>query len=231
MIEPGEKAGIINKVSFKNKVNIFSASSNEDLETIQNYINNNDEKEFWSSFDFSRLDEEDWIDVFTDKESKDFHKGILVKEKFIGIIKKCHFDGFVFREGGKILSISPALKRKEVIGLFDSSLLSPFISVKGNNDFFLNYPTYKNVTIQNVRFHLEHGTTLNKYNIEERVKSSQCDVFLFGHTHRKFVQKYNDILILNPGSTSLPRDGKSGSFLLITFSSKEDLKYEFISLQ
>ena len=113
----------------------------------------------------------------------------------------------------------------------DSSLLSPFISVKGNNDFFLKYPTYKNVTIQNVRFHLEHGTTLNKYNIEERVKSSQCDVFLFGHTHRKFVQKYNDILILNPGSTSLPRDGKNGSFLLITFNSKEDLKYEFISLQ
>ena len=123
MIEPGEKAGIINKVSFKNKVNIFSASSNEDLEIIQNYINNNDEKEFWSSFDFSRLVNEDWIDVFTDKESKDFHKGILVKEKFIGILKKCHFDGFVFREGGKILSISPALKRQEVIGLFDSSLV------------------------------------------------------------------------------------------------------------
>ena len=123
IIESGKKAGIINKVSFKNNVNIFSASSNEDLETIQNYINNNDEKEFWSSFDFSRLDEEDWIDVFTDKESKDFHKGILVKEKFIGIIKKCHFDGFVFRDGGEILSISPALKRQEVIGLFDSSLL------------------------------------------------------------------------------------------------------------
>lgn len=123
MIEPGKKAGIINKVSFKNKVNIFSASSNEDLEIIQNYINNNDEKEFWSSFDFSRLVNEDWIDVFTDKESKDFHEGVLVKEKFIGIIKKCHFDGFVFRDGGEILSISPALKRQEVIGLFDSSLL------------------------------------------------------------------------------------------------------------
>ena len=95
MIKPGKKAGIINKVSFKNKVNIFSASSNEDLEIIQNYINNNDEKEFWSSFDFSRLVNEDWIDVFTDKESKDFHKGILVKEKFIGNIKKCHFEGFV----------------------------------------------------------------------------------------------------------------------------------------
>ena len=123
IIESGKKAGIINKVSFKNNVNIFSASSNEDLEIIQNYINNNDEKEFWSSFDFSRLVNEDWIDVFTDKESKDFHKGILVKEKFIGIIKKCHFDGFVFREGGKILSISPALKRQEVICLFDSSLV------------------------------------------------------------------------------------------------------------
>lgn len=123
IIESGKKAGIINKVSFKNNVNIFSASSNEDLEIIQNYINNNDEKEFWSSFDFSRLVEEDWIDVFTDKESKDFHKGILVKEKFIGIIKKCHFDGFVFRDGGEILSISPALKKQEVIGLFDSSLL------------------------------------------------------------------------------------------------------------
>ena len=113
----------------------------------------------------------------------------------------------------------------------DSSLLSPFISVKGNNDFFLNYPIYKDITIQNVKFHLEHGTTLNKYNIEKRVESTLCDVFLFGHTHRRFAQKFKDVLILNPGSTSLPRDGKEGSFLLITFTTKEDLKYEFIPLR
>ena len=123
MLEPGKEAGCIKKVFLRDEINLFSVTSEKDLETIQNYINNNDEKEFWSSFDFSRLVNEDWIDVFTDKESKDFHKGILVKEKFIGIIKKCHFDGFVFREGGKILSISPALKRQEVIGLFDSSLV------------------------------------------------------------------------------------------------------------
>ncbi|MDR3086040.1 MAG: phosphodiesterase [Christensenellaceae bacterium] len=42
----------------------------------------------------------------------------------------------------------------------------------------------------------------------------QGDAFLQGHTHVKRLEKQNGLLLLNPGSVSLPKDGDEGSYLL-----------------
>ena len=39
-----------------------------------------------------------------------------------------------------------------------------------------------------------------------------CDIVLFGHTHVRYQSNENGLYIMNPGSASLPRDGKKPSF-------------------
>ncbi|MDR2513646.1 MAG: phosphodiesterase [Christensenellaceae bacterium] len=40
------------------------------------------------------------------------------------------------------------------------------------------------------------------------------DAFLQGHTHIKRLERQNGLLLMNPGSVSLPKDGDEGSYLL-----------------
>ena len=39
-----------------------------------------------------------------------------------------------------------------------------------------------------------------------------CDIVLFGHTHVRYQSNENGLYMMNPGSASIPRDGKKPSF-------------------
>lgn len=110
-------------------------------------------------------------------------------------------------------------------------LLSPYMAIKGNCDYFSNLPNEKDLIINTVKFHLEHGQFINFNNLESYVTSKNCDIFLFGHLHKKIELKIDNTLILNPGSLTKPRDSNIGSYLLIEFTNKDDLKYKFINLE
>ena len=44
------------------------------------------------------------------------------------------------------------------------------------------------------------------------------DIVIYGHTHRPKVEKFNNILYLNPGSVSKPRSGKYGTVMILTIN-------------
>ena len=55
------------------------------------------------------------------------------------------------------------------------------------------------------------GFTPEKNNIEQ--KKPQIDVYLYGHTHIwKLEKNFRDVLLVNPGSTSLPKGGNPPTF-------------------
>ena len=109
-----------------------------------------------------------------------------------------------------------------------SEYLSPFISIKGNCDYFSNYPLYKDLEICGLKFHLEHGHFINFTNFKEYVESLKCDVFLFGHLHQKVELLFGNTLVLNPGSLFLPRDSEKPSYLIIYIDEEtKELSYEF----
>lgn len=57
------------------------------------------------------------------------------------------------------------------------------------------------------KFYMIHG---HQKPIEELIKDAKekgADVFLYGHYHVKKLEYSDDLLVVNPGSTSIPKDG------------------------
>lgn len=87
-----------------------------------------------------------------------------------------------------------------------------FHSVPGNNDFCTSVPDEKIIEIDGVRIFMAHG---HQYRVKTtvdlifyRTKELQCQIGLFGHTHCAAMTRDGGILLLNPGSVSLPYGGK-----------------------
>jgi putative phosphoesterase len=69
------------------------------------------------------------------------------------------------------------------------------------------------ITFDNYRFYLVHGYEETE---EERIRKAKelgCQVVISGHTHVKVLKEQDGIIVLNPGSTTIPKDGiKSFAF-------------------
>lgn len=101
----------------------------------------------------------------------------------------------------------------------------PYAIVKGNGDFNSTYPEDRLLNIKNKRIFLTHG---HKYDIVYSLNSIYykalelgADIALFGHSHKALNIIEKDIIIMNPGSTSLPRDlNKVKSYGIIEIGEK-----------
>lgn len=49
---------------------------------------------------------------------------------------------------------------------------------------------------------------------------NNCGMALFGHTHCKYYEDLDGVVLCNPGSTALPRDGSIGSFAVLDIDEK-----------
>ncbi len=106
---------------------------------------------------------------------------------------------------------------------------SLFLGVRGNCDYYVGLPVTRDVHFPFGIVHLEHGNRFDGIT-EEYIDSVGCKIFLFGHTHRKFLGRTRSgVWVMNPGSLVLPRDGKLGSYLIaeIDNQSGEVRKAEF----
>ena len=68
-------------------------------------------------------------------------------------------------------------------------LLNRFIFVRGNCDFLSDAPKFRDIDYGAFNIHFEHGNNIDFYNFEKYVESKECDIFLFGHTHKKFAKE------------------------------------------
>lgn len=96
------------------------------------------------------------------------------------------------------------------------------ISVKGNMDGSYSDTDYKIFTTECGKLYLSHGHIENVktsyQNILYRAEEEGCIAALFGHTHKPIYEELNGIYLINPGSLSLPADGKQGTYAIINTS-------------
>ncbi len=59
--------------------------------------------------------------------------------------------------------------------------------------------------------HASHG---DRFDINHLPKG-KADVVLYGHYHTGFIKEKGDVVVANPGSPSLPKDGTAKSFILL----------------
>ena len=81
----------------------------------------------------------------------------------------------------------------------------PVYAVAGNNDMFQTHlPKWKVVTEGRHRIFMAHGHMHGVYmsldSLEKDARKNNCDIVIFGHTHRYFMSERKGILFLNPGA-------------------------------
>ena len=92
--------------------------------------------------------------------------------------------------------------------------------VRGNNDFFSDLPREEEFNIGKYKIFITHGhsyyVSLDPEYIREEGKARKADIVMFGHTHRPFFEEMDEIIVLNPGSLSFPRqEGRKGSYMIM----------------
>lgn len=82
------------------------------------------------------------------------------------------------------------------------------------------------------RIFITHG---HKYGVKTNInrvfyagKENNADIVIFGHTHVPLYVVEEGIVLLNPGSISLPRGGSQKSCCIITIA--EDISVDFINI-
>lgn len=88
------------------------------------------------------------------------------------------------------------------------------IAVQGNNDWGLDYPLEQTVVNDNQRIYATHG---HRYQVNATLtplmlkgQEQRADVVCYGHTHQLAVTVEDGMLMINPGSISLPRGQYAG---------------------
>ena len=108
----------------------------------------------------------------------------------------------------------------------------PVIAVKGNCDFE-NVEDELIFDIDNKKVFLCHGDSYEvKYGlecIEKKAKEVNADIVIFGHTHIPLNTKKDNILYINPGSLSSPRDLSRRGFIILNIKDN-DINIEDITI-
>lgn len=103
--------------------------------------------------------------------------------------------------------------------------------VRGNNDFFSDLPREEEFYIGKYKAFITHGhgyyVSLNSEYIKEEGRARKADIVMFGHTHRPYLEQEEDIILLNPGSVSFPRqEGRKGSYMILELDEGENLHFK-----
>ncbi len=111
----------------------------------------------------------------------------------------------------------------------------PLEIVAGNNDFFSALPKEKELMIGKYHVLITHGhyyyVAMGIENIKREAKARCFDIVMFGHTHRPVIDYGNQIIAVNPGSISYPRqDGRNPSYMIMELDEKGDAKFRIFYL-
>lgn len=98
-------------------------------------------------------------------------------------------------------------------------------TVKGNNDYFYEYPDQLILPFANHRILVMHGNQFPYTRRMERMamyaQEQSCDIFCYGHTHVAAIEQTEGVLLLNPGSLWRSRDGRGPSYAILTITDEQ----------
>ncbi len=95
-----------------------------------------------------------------------------------------------------------------------------YVAVRGNCDPWSDIPTERIIEWNGNRILLLHGHTRSGISsLYYTALTQNCNCVLYGHTHFASIERHQSILIVNPGSLSLPRGGQKPSCAVLSVSS------------
>lgn len=96
----------------------------------------------------------------------------------------------------------------------------PIEYIYGNSDFMIDgVPAEKMLNVCGKRIFMTHGHRYSvKWDYEKLYRKAEelhADILLFGHTHVPEIIERENYFVINPGSTSDPRDDSDESYAII----------------
>ncbi|MBO5487397.1 MAG: metallophosphoesterase [Eubacterium sp.] len=96
----------------------------------------------------------------------------------------------------------------------------PVKIILGNNDFFSELPRELEFNIGQYKVWVTHGHNYYVYmgneNIKREAIARGVDIVMYGHTHKPVVDIDDEVIAVNPGSLSYPRqDGHKPSYIIM----------------
>ena len=96
----------------------------------------------------------------------------------------------------------------------------PVHIVLGNNDFFSELPRELELEVGGYKVWVTHGhnyyVSMGNENIKREAIARGADIVCYGHTHRPVVEIEDDVIAVNPGSISYPRqDERKPSYVIM----------------
>lgn len=92
--------------------------------------------------------------------------------------------------------------------------------IRGNNDFFSGLPGEEEFFIEGFHVFITHGhyyyVSMGEERLKEEARGRGADIVMYGHTHKPSITREDDLITLNPGSLSYPRqEGRRPSYMLM----------------
>ncbi len=103
--------------------------------------------------------------------------------------------------------------------------------VMGNNDFFSMLDKEREIRLGKYKVLLTHGhyygVSMGVEGLADEAKSRDCDIVMFGHTHKPLLTKMDGVVLVNPGSLSYPRqEGRRPSYIVAELDQNGELSFK-----
>lgn len=106
----------------------------------------------------------------------------------------------------------------------------PVQIVLGNNDFFSDLPRELELNVGPYKVWVTHGHNYYVYMNNETIKREAIargmDIVMYGHTHRPMIDMDDEVIAINPGSLSYPRqEGHRPSYIIMEIDREEEVHF------
>jgi putative phosphoesterase len=104
--------------------------------------------------------------------------------------------------------------------VIQDACMCPIVMVRGNNDYFSHLEKDVELIIGKYSVWVTHGhlhsVTFDTEMLKEAARARFCDLVFYGHTHRPEIDLDDDVIVINPGSISVPRQkGRKRSYCIM----------------
>ncbi|WP_373598851.1 phosphodiesterase [Paraclostridium bifermentans] len=161
----------------------------------------------------------------------DTHGSLVYLEKALETLSDCD----ILLHAGDVLYHGPrndlptGYNPKGVIAKIND--LDNILIARGNCDadvdqMVINHPIqgpYVLSQFGELRVLVNHGYVDSKEETIKRAKSMGADILVLGHTHVKELYVDENLIVINPGSTSIPKDGSHSVAIIDINESHEEL--------
>lgn len=111
----------------------------------------------------------------------------------------------------------------------------PIHIVAGNNDYFSFLPKEKMIEVGKYRVLMTHGhnyyVSMDTRLLKKEGKARGADIVMYGHTHRPDIDCEGDVIAINPGSLSFPRQkGRQATYIVMDIDEQGEAKFTLHSV-